>query len=143
MNQKRRQQREVYKDNLEVEESQRANMEWQFGQLLVDKEPYQPDPAEVLYIPKAQIDEDFNLKLDAGGKIVTGGNTFIAYGIAVTIHQQVKKAYLKLHLMHTAARHIMCAYNLPYAKPHIASGYCDDQDLGSRQLIKNLMKRCN
>ena len=108
------------------------------GQLYV-KCVIPPKPTEILSISMEDFDHTMEMKICKGEQLTTKGNTFIGYLIDANTHQPIRRAYLKLRLMHPRARHIVCAFNIPGIGPHFQDT-CDDDDYGaSRPILKAMI----
>ena len=146
INEKRRTERELYRDNLSLDEEQKVSMQWGNKGLMVDGKSYQspvqpPDPINVLYMEKKELDQAFATKVDEGERKDQSGNVFMSYNLNTESHQDINNAYLKLRLIHPAARHIMCGFQVSHPEIHMATGFCDDQDHGGARVITNILKK--
>ena len=99
-----------------------------------------PKPSDLLDLTSDELDKLLKVHTSRGNEIKKDGNRFVAYGLDVTNHQQIREAYLKLRLLHPKARHIVCAYYLPQTGPQYQD-YCDDQEVSAgRIILKNLVE---
>ena len=91
-----------------------------------------PEPTDLLKLTTVELDEIMETKVLKGPQIRDKDSIFIPYGIDVDNFEYIRKAYLKLKLVHAAARHIVCAYHLPGpdSQKHLNSDSCDDQENG-------------
>ena len=55
-------------------------------------------------------------------------STFTAYIAAVNDYKNIQRAYIKMKLLHPAAKHILCIYRIPGNRVYECEDYCDDND---------------
>ena len=51
--------------------------------------------------------------------------------MAAGSYTHVEEAYLKIRLLHPAAKHVVCAYFLEGTEPHYDQDFCDDGEHGT------------
>ena len=112
--------------------------------ITVDEEVYTkqitpPDPTKVLQIPLAELNRIVGTHVKAGPTLEYKENSFTTYSIDATTYQEVQTAYTKIRLDHAEARHIVCAWNVPQDKFHLANDGCDDEEYGASLPLAKLL----
>ena len=147
-NEKRKRERKIMADLKNSNEKNKPETEYGKEGLLIGKEPYRkkveaPHPTELLKYTVEEIDEIMGKKVLKGPQIQMKDSTFIPYAIDTNSFGDIRDIYMKLRLVHAAARHIVCAYHLPGpdSQKHINSDFCDDQENGAGSVIlKEMVK---
>ena len=136
-NEKRKRERDIKKeyagnDKMKCEYTKKGFL---VGSSVYKKKVQVPTSTELLELTPDDYDELMKMKLSKGPQMEVKGNIFIAYGLDCTDFRGIRDAYLKLKIMHTKARHIICAYNLPGVERHLLSDYVDDDDPGAARIL--------
>ena len=98
-----------------------------------------PKPGDLLELSSEDLDQTLAMKTTQGGRVRIQDSAFIAYGIDTKDYQSIRKAYLKVRLMHAQARHVVCAYNIPGAEKYYTQDFVDDEELGAGRIILESM----
>ena len=145
INEMKRRDKEVFRNNSELDELQQKNMTMRAGKLFIDGAPYKkkiqpPNSKAILSMEKKDLREVLNTPTSKGSVINKNGNRFVGYACDAENHKEVANAYLKIKLLHPSARHIMCAYNLPGIETYIYRDYCDDQEVGAGRKMLQILE---
>ena len=137
-NEKRKRERKIAKDLKLSDEKNKPEVSYGKGGMKVGASVYSkkiqtPEPTDLLKLTTSELDEVMETRVLKGPQIHDKDSIFISYGVDATGFEYIRKAYLKLKLVHAAARHIICAYHLPGpdSQMHLNSDFCDDQENGS------------
>ena len=102
----------------------------QIGSSIYRNKLLAPKPRDLLELSPEELEETLQTKLNKGKQEIVDNNVFLAYGMDVKTHQDVRKGYLKVKLLHAKAKHVVCAYNLPGKELYYCQDYEDDQEHG-------------
>ena len=102
-----------------------------------------PTPTDLLDLSPDDYNDVIKLPTAKGPQVKYKNNMFIAYSIDVNDHQTIRKAYLKIRMLHAKARHVVCAYFLPGKQKQYCMDYADDEDHGMGRIILREMVKCN
>ena len=144
-NEKRRRNRDIVNSVKAENPGKKIEVEYTKTGIRVQGQLYQravvpPNPTTLLDMSVNELDKIMATNLHKGPEVRKDGNRFIAYSMDVNSHQPIRDAYMKLCLVHTRARHIICAYNIPDRGPQFQD-FCDDQEAASaRALLKDMIK---
>ena len=102
MNEKRRREREIVTQNKRNTAS-KVQMSFVKGNLQIQNETYrkkvtEPKLEDFLKLSETDLNDVMSTKLQPGKQIMENLSTFSGFGIQVTTHQQIRKAYTKLRL---------------------------------------------
>ena len=146
MNEKKKREKDIIRENYAKEEKDRLEIKHVPGGITIANKRYKkkvipPSPQEILYMKPEEIEEILNMKLHSGKQSTTGLSTFKAYTYVATTHNEVRRAYLHVKLCNPAARHIICAYNLPGTLSHYMADYCDDAETSAGKRLLSLLQK--
>ena len=84
-------------------------------------------------------------KLKDGPEVRSNGSIYVPYAIDTSDYQNIRKAYMKIRLLHAPARHIVCAYSLPGdpLQGHHLHDSCDDGEFGAGPILLKAMRDSN
>ena len=109
------------------------------GGQLYRKKVVSPKPGDLLDLTSEELEEILALEVDKGQRKVIEDSVFLAYAASVSTHQEIRRLYLKIKLLHASARHIVCAYNLPGRDRHYLQDFEDDGEHGAGRALLNSM----
>ena len=144
-NEKKRQERElIYRNNLR-EENNRAEITFQQGRTFIDgieylKSIHEPQPDEILDLSPDQYDNVLKFPLSKKAVLMEKSSEFHSYTTAVNSIEEIQKGYLKTRLLHTKARHVICAYHIDNGEIEEMDG-CDDQEPGAARNVLQMMRQ--
>ena len=81
-----------------------------------------------------------HMELVKGPAIDEKGSTIIAYSHSVINLDDIKRAYLKVRLMHGTAHHIACAYRFGTCRGPAEQDVVDDKEPSAGRAIMRYMK---
>ena len=147
-NEKKKRERKIKADLKYSTEENKPDAEHAKGGLKIGSEVYRrkvnpPNPTDLIDYTVEELDEILQMKMLKGPEIRRGNSLFLPYAIDAGDFESIRKAYMKLRLIHTKAKHIVCAYHLPGpdAQKHINSDSCDDNEYGvGAFLLKEMIK---
>ena len=148
-NEKRKRERRIASDLKASEEEKKPEISYKKG-LCIGNDVYKkkvtpPDPTDLLKYSVPELDVIMEKKTMKGNQLHEGDSVFIPYAIDTKDFQSIRDVYMKLRLIHTTARHIVCAYHLPGAdsKLHENSDSCDDEEYGAGPALLREMVKSN
>ena len=142
INEKKRREADIFYQNLDLETDEQIDMQRKNGRLFIENEPYikklaPPTNKELLMLSMTEIENALATPTYDGAEIDMEGNKFLGFAASVTNIEQIKKLYLKIRLLHSAATHIVCSYRIPQGRPFETDDYCKDGDFScGRTLLK-------
>ena len=141
---RRRREAAIRKANKAKNEKEREDITYDKGSLCIAGVPYikiihPPTPEEIIDISEKQLDDILQMQVPKGIEIVKGDSKFTSYLLDTSDPAEVQKAYIKIKLVHTKARHIVCAYNLPGKETHLLQDYCDDEEHGAGSKLLQIL----
>ena len=147
LREKIRQERDIMKEN-SSDESTKIDMELGRTGLIVQGQPFTnpvkpPHSTEILKCNREEISEIFKVALGKGERSVYEGSLFQGYVVPVNSIGMIKKAYMKLRLIHPQAQHLICAYTIPGLPRCFHEGFCDDKETGAGRILMNMIKDNN
>ena len=149
-NARRKRHRQIVSDNKRQEGINKVETEFVKGGLKVGSTTYKrkinpPNPTDLLNYSVRELDDILKVPTVKGPEVRKKDSVFTAYSICTDRIQQVRDAYFKIRLLHPAARHIICAYNLPCApkEQHLFKDACDDGEAGAGANLLHHMKHSN
>ena len=110
---------DMYQDN----PAQQEKMEVTKKGLAIGKQTYQkkiqtPTVNEVLKMDLQDLREALSVKIGQSDQINEQGSAFLGFTISAKSFEEIRKAYIKLKIVHAGARHIVCAYSIPGTDRH-------------------------
>ena len=146
INERRRKEDNMIKENLSLPEKDQIEMEKQQGKLYVKWRPYSPaivPPAiqEILALKNEEVCDILDAPVKHGVPIKKENNTFIGYAASTNTLQEINRAYRKMRIIHTSTKHIVCAYMIPGAEKLLNEDSCDDGDTSAGRLLLNWMQQ--
>ena len=102
-----------------------------------------PKATDVLRLSMGELNSVMSIAIDRGDTILLKKNAFTAYSLPTENYSQISRAYMKLHLNHADARHIVCAWNIPGIKTYESQDCCDDNDHGVGHSILQILTENN
>ena len=131
--------------NEQLDEEVKAKIEYKDGQMVIDQIPYAqpvipPTPLKLLDVSTTALQDLLRLPICKGPQMELDDNKFVGFTLAVSNHEDINEAYLKMRLCYPKSRHIVCAYILGKdTKPHLGMGCCDDGEHGAGEKLLQYM----
>ena len=149
-NEKRKRERKIIKDLKDSKEERKPETSYGSNGFQVGNEKYAkkitaPDPVDLLNFTVEELDHIMSKRSLKGPQLRQDDSVFIPYGIDTADFQHIRDIYMKLRLLHPAARHIVCAFHLPGpdSLKHQNSDFCDDQENGAGAVLLREMEKGN
>ena len=95
INEVRRRERDIFRNNSLAEENEKENMIWKQGKLRIENEPYTkkvtvPTEKEIVTMSMEEMERVFAIKIRRGREISLNGSTFVAYTCPASTYAHVK-----------------------------------------------------
>ena len=144
---KRLRQRDIMYKNKRRNTAQRLELSLANGELLIGEEKHKysclveaPDVNTIAELDTKQRQEIMKITLGAGKEVIYEHSFFYGYTITTNDIEVIRKAYIKLRILHGKARHIVCAFQLQNDIDPQSADYVDDEEWGAgRQLLRMLV----
>ena len=146
INEKRKWQKEIQQINEELPTEEQKIVTFRNGNMYLDdyiqdKNVFPPEPEDILDLNDSELKDILDTEIQSGPKIQQNNSEFKSYSICASNQEMVQKAYTKLRWVHAAARHIVCAFNLPQEDSTFnKSGFCDDGEHGAGRRMLQILK---
>ena len=141
---KKARERHIIKENENLDEENRLEIEYAKGGLKIQGETYRkkvttPTPMELAGLSLAELDNILSLKLNRGNDVNEENSKFVAFTASVKSHQEIRELYKKMKINNAAARHIVCAYWIEGGEPHYCQDYYDDEEYNAGKILLKWM----
>ena len=141
----RRQSNDVYKANKRMPVSQRMEMNFQKGNLMINNQLYKkklhpPKPKDILKVPKVEEELATSLELVESEPYEHEAPKFIAYTHSVRSIDDVNMGYMKTRLKHGEAQHIACVYQFANCRAPDEQDVIDDVEHGAGRAVLKVLK---
>ena len=121
---------EIKRDPNDKTKTEHTAKGFKVGDAVYRKKIDVPDPSQILELKAEELEE-----------MQVEDSVLVPYIVDVSSYNMIRKAYLKIKLMHARARHIVCAYFLQGQEKHLLQDYVDDEEYGAGRILLHMLKR--